>query len=174
MLNKSVKQIYIGNQQNSSWNDDPFDLKGYVTGVTPLSHQCSLENYALELVSSYGEFIGNQYELDLDKISLPYQLKLVHLYIESIDRELEWACYGEDQSINSDFLCAMLSMLKDSTPKTRNNFAQVTTRNLLSYYKKPLQEILDIACHDLYRSEMNEAGYHSQYDMDNGDMIWKR
>jgi hypothetical protein len=157
-----------------SWIDDPFDLKGFAKGVIPLSHQRSLEDYAIELVSSYGEFINNQYELDLEKLSSSYQLELVRLYIESIDREIEWACYGEDQSINSDFLCAMLAMLQDSNPKTRANFAQVTTLNLIAYYKEVLQNVLDTACHDLHCNEMNDAGYHREPDSEHGDYVWIR
>ena len=157
-----------------SWIDDPFDIKGIVTGVTPLSHQRSLEDYAQELVSSYGEFIGNQYELNLEKLSSPYQLEFVRLYIESIDREIEWACYGDDQSINSDFLCAMLAMLKDSNPKTRAKFAQVTTVNVLKYYHETLQDLIDTACQDYYCNEMHEAGYRAEQDMDHGDIVWRR
>jgi hypothetical protein len=170
----ALSLAYSNAQKQSSWIDDPFDIKGFVTGVTPLSHQKTLEEYAQELVSSYGKFIGDQYELNLENLSSPYQLELVQLYIESIDREIEWACYGEDQSINSDFLCAMLAMLKDFTPKTRANFAQVTTHNLLVYYKDALQIILDEACQDLLCKEMNNAGYHQEQDMEHGDVVWRR
>jgi len=172
-MNK-LSLAYSNTKNQSSWNDDPFGIKGFVTGVTPLSHQRSLEDYAQELVASYGEFIGNQYEISLEKLSSPYQLELARLYIESIDREIEWACYGEDQTLNSDFLCAMLAMLKDSTPKTRSNFAQVTTRNILIYYKDTLQEILDTACHHYYCNEMNEAGYHSEQNIEHGDYHWRK
>ena len=169
-----ISLAYSNAQKQSSWTDDPFDLKGFVTGVTPLSHQRSLEDYAQELVSSYGEFVSGQYELNLEKLSSPYQLELVRLYIESIDREIEWACYGEDQSINSDFLCAMLAMLKDSNPKTRAKFAQVTTCNLIVYYKEALQNVLDTACHDLHCNEMNNAGYNSDQDIEHGDFHWSK
>jgi len=170
----ALSLAYSNAQKQSSWTDDPFDLKGFVTGVTPLSHQRSLEDYAQELVSSYGEFINGQYELNLEKLSSPYQLELVRLYIESIDREIEWACYGEDQSINSDFLCTMLAMLKDSNHQTIANFAQVTTRNLLAYYNDALQSVLDTACHDLHCNEMNNAGYHCEQDMEHGDYHWRK
>jgi hypothetical protein len=168
----ALSLAYSNAQKQSSWIDDPFE--GFVTGVTPLSHKRRLEDYALELVASYGEFINNQYELNFEKLSSPYQLELTRLYIESIDREIEWACYGDDQSINSDFLCAMLAMLKDSNPKTRSKFAQVTTRNLIAYYKDALQSVLDTACHDLQCSEMNNAGFHCEQDLNNGDFYWSK
>lgn len=161
--------------QEPSWSDDPFDFKGFVTGVTKVSdHTRNLNDYTQELVYSYGKHIGDNYELDLDKLSSPCQLELARLYIESIDREIEWACYGSDQTLNSDFLCAMLAMLKDSNPKTRANFAQVTTRNILIYYKDTLQAILDTACQDFFCNEMSEAGYRAEQDMDHGDVVWRR
>ena len=160
--------------QKTSWIDAPFDIKGFVTGLTPMSNQKKVEEYAQELVYNHGEFIGDQYELSFDKLSAPFQLNLTRLYIESIDREIEWACYGEDQSINSDFICAMLAMLQDSTPKTRAKFAEVTLKNLVVYYKDVLQRVLDEACHDLRCNEMNEAGYHGEYDRDHGDFLWVR
>lgn len=161
-------------QEKSSWNDDPFDLKKGFTGVTSLSHHRNLTDYALELVASFGKRKDGQYELTIDMLSSPYQLELARLYIESIDRDIEWACYGEDQTLNSDFLCALLAMLKDSTAKTRANFAQVTTRNILLYYKDTLQATIDVACSDYYSNEMNEFGYRSEVDLDHGDEVWRR
>jgi hypothetical protein len=166
---------YSNAQKQPSWNDDPFNFNGIVTGVTKISdHQRNLNDYLQELVYSYGKHVGDNYELDLNKLSTPYQLELARLYIESIDREIEWAFYGEDQTLNSDFLCAMLAMFKDSNPKTRANFAQVTTRNILVYYKDTLQDILNTACEDYFCNEMHEAGYSSHQDMEHGDFVWSR
>lgn len=160
-------------QKQSSWIDDPFQLgtKAF-KGLRPMSHQRNLDDYIQELIASHGKNCLDHYELDLDKLSSPMQLEFAHLYIESIDREIEWACYGDDQTLNSDFLCAMLSMLKDSNPKTRDNFAQVTTRNILIYYKDTLQKLLDEGCTIYFANEMNEAGYRSSYDDEHGDVVW--
>lgn len=159
--------------ENQSWIDDPFESLDFVTGVTHLNHTRNLTDYIMDLIASYGEFINNQYELNLEKLSSPYQFELVRLYIESIDREIEWACYGDDQSINSDFLCAMLAMLKDSNPETREHFAQVTSENLFKYYQKILQELIDEACHVFYCNEMENAGMQCYQDQDNGEFLWK-
>lgn len=160
------------NQHQSAWKDDPFNLKGLVTGVTPLSHKDNLTAYAQEMVASFATFKDDQYDLTLDMLSTPYQLEFARLYIESIDREIEWACYGDDQTLNSDFLCAMLSMLKDSTPKTRANFAQVTTVNILTYYKDTLQDLLDEACEIVYRNEMDESNCALHQDGEHDELRW--
>lgn len=161
--------------QEPSWSDDPFDLRGFVTGVTKVSdHQRNLNEFALDMVSSYAKFKHDHYELTLDMLTSPYQLEFARLYIESIDREIEWACYGDDQSINSDFLCALLSMLKDSNQKTRAKFAQVTTVNILKYYKDTFNDILEKACEDFYNNAMHQAGYRCEQDMEHGDFVWRR
>lgn len=171
----ALSLAYSNAQKQTSWNDDPFNFNGLVTGVTKISdHQRNLNDYLQELVYNYGKHIGDNYELDLNKISTPYQLELARLYIESIDREIEWACYGDDQTLNSDFLCAMLAMFKDSNPKTRAKFAQVTTVNVLKYYHQTLQDLIDTACQDFFCAQMSEAGYHADYDMEHGDLVWKR
>lgn len=172
MNNVSLSHTHVKNQ--SSWIDDPFGLKGFIKGVVPLCHERNLEDYANEIVANYAIFNGNGYELFIDKLSTPYQLELARHYIESIDREIEWACYGDDQSIDSEFLCALLAMLKNSTQQTREKFAQVTTKNILTYYKDKLQEILDEACHQLYCNEMSEAGFRCEQDMEDGSFVWNR
>jgi len=171
----ALSLAYFNTQKQTSWNDDPFGFNGLVTGVTKISdHQRNLNDYLQELVYSYGKHVGDNYELDLDKLSSPCQLELARLYIESIDRDIEWACYGEDQTLNSDFLCAMLAMFKDSNPKTRAKFAQVTTVIVLKYYHQTLQDLIDTACQDYFCNEMNEAGYRAEQDMDHGDIVWRR
>lgn len=159
-------------QKEPSWNDDPFNFKGSFAGVANMDHERNLDDFIKELVSSYGILHQDHYELNLDSLYLPYQLELARLYIESIDREIEWACYGEDQTLNSDFLCALLAMLKDNTPKNRSNFAQVTTRNILIYYKETLQNLLDIGCDIYFNNEINESSYQSECDNENEDVVW--
>ena len=89
----ALSLAYSNAQKQQSWIDDPFEFKGFVTGVTKISdHQRNLNDYLQELVYSYGKHIGDNYELDLNKLSTPCQLELARLYIESIDREIEWAC----------------------------------------------------------------------------------
>lgn len=171
----ALSLVYFNAQKQESWKDDPFGFNGLVTGVTKISdNQQNLKNYALEMVASFGKFKSDHYELTLDMLSSPYQLEFARLYIESIDREIESACYGDDQSINSDFICALLAMLKDSNPRTRAKFAQVTTVNVLTYYKDTLNNLLETACEDFYSSEMYGAGYRCEQDMEHGDFVWRR
>lgn len=170
----SVAHAIVQNQeQKPSWIDDPFEL-GTVTGVTQLNHNRNLNDYAEELVATYAKYDGDQYDLSLDMLPDHEQNELVRLYIESIDREIEWACYGDDESLNSSFLCAMLAMLKDDNEETRQHFAETTRKNLLIYYKDSLTDLLDTACDTYHHATMNEQGLYAQYDNDNGDIVWRR
>lgn len=167
----NLAHVRLKNQEN----DNLLGFTNQVTGVTKISrHERNLRDYALELVGSFAKFKSDHFELSLEMLLETYQLELTRLYIESIDREIEYACYGEDETLNSDFLCAMLSMLHDSSSETRENFAQITIKNILKYYKNTLQKILDEACEDYYENQMHEAGYQWERDIDHGDFVLKR
>lgn len=176
MNSRSLQHEFVQNQvlSMSSWIDDPFSMKGKLAGVANLSPKRSLESYAEELVSVYASFKDDAYTLSIDSLPSDCQNELARLYIESIDREIEWACYGDDESINSEFLCALLAMLKNNTEQTRDNFAQVTTKNILIYYKNTLQSLIDTACNDYFCNEMNQAGYQEEQDMEHGDYHWRK
>jgi hypothetical protein len=152
--------------KNSSWNDDPFDLGSKFTGVAGLSNERNLKNYAEELVASYAEFHGDTYQLTIEDLSDDMKLELARLYIESIDREIEWACYGDDESLNSSFLCALLALLKNNNPKTRDIFAKTTLKNIIVYYKEQLQNILDDACMEFHESTTYDLAYLDAFYQD--------
>ncbi len=173
MNTNSLSHNYVQNQQPSSWIDDMFHIGTFADkGRQRMSNKKQLSEYSEELVAQYAKYNGDHYELTLNMLSDDDQNELVRWYIESIDREIEWACYGSDESINSEFLCAMISMFKDDNAVTRARFAEVTRNNILVYYKNNLNELLVTACDNFYRMQMNEAGYQSSYDQDNGDVVW--
>ncbi len=158
-MNKiSLAHSYVQNQQQSSWIDDPFevgtqDFKGVKYIMT---HSRALSEFTEELVVRFSKCSYDQYELSLEMLPEEEQNELARLYIESIDREIEYACYGEDESINSDYLCALLAMLKDNCPSTRESFAEITRRNILIYYASTLQTLLDDACVEYEQNLGNE------------------
>ncbi len=154
--------------------DDPFDLKGAFAGGNNMDHQRNLDDFAQQLVANYARYNCEQYELHLEMLSDDDQAELARFYLESIDREIESACYGDDDSLNSDFLCALLAMLKNDCRETRETFAQTTRKNILIYYRSTLNEILANACESYLHCSMNEQGYYANYDEWHGDVIWKR
>lgn len=172
MNETSVTHSAVENQQ--SIHDDPFELGPHVFkgAANTMSHEANLDDFVQRLVSLNGKYCFDHFELTLDMLADSEQDELVRLYIESIDREIEWACYGTDETINSDFLCDLLAMLKRNTVESRLKFAETTRRNLLAYYKNTLEDLLVMGCGIYFNGEMTEAGYRSSYDDDNGEVVW--
>lgn len=160
-------------QHDKSWKDDPFDLKGKFAGAANINHEKDLNYFLLDMVGNYAKHHADHCELTLDMLAECDQNELARLYIESIDREIEYACYGSDQTLNSDFLCAMLAMLKDDNEDTREQFAVVTRRNILISYADELNILLSNACDDYVSMHMNEQNYY-QYEDENSAVAWRK
>ena len=172
MNNISLAQAITKNQP--SWNDDPFELNGEFAGVASLSNEKKLSNFTEELVSHYAKWNSDQYELSLDMLPEFEKNELVRLYIEYTNRDTSECIYGNDFSIDNDYTCALLAMLKDDNKETRDAFAQITRKNIIAYYLNDLQKCLDDACHDCLESSMNDTGYYYGQDMHSGDMEWRK
>jgi hypothetical protein len=170
MTNRSLSNNALKNQ----WKEDPFDLGDVCNGVAQMNHEAILYHFTQELVNQYAKFINDQFDLSLDMLSEDDQNELLRLYIESENREIENACYGDDESINSNFICSMLAMLQNNSTESRENFAETTRKNLLAYYSKSLERILDDACNEYLHNSMNEDGFYAHRENEEGDIAWKR
>jgi len=172
--NHNDYELPISRSKEEEIRRDPFSLGSNVKGLTRVNHNRNLSNYAEELVANYAKFDGNNYDLDLKDLSEYDQNELARLYIESNEREISECIYGSDFSINNEFTCALLAMLQDDSEENRANFAEVTRKNVLTYYKYALQELLNNTCHYYLHEMMNEQGLYARHDMEHGDIIWTR
>ena len=170
----SLPHRNVQNQQQSSWIDDPFDLKGSFKGVISVNHQRNLSDYAQELVGNYAKYDCEQYDLVISDLPEDEKNELVRLYMEATDRETGECVHGNDFSIDNNYTCALLAMLKDDCKDTREHFAEVTRQNIIIYYTDSLQEIIDTACSDYLNSSMNDQGYYADQDMEHGDFHWRK
>ena len=143
----------------------------YVKGLTHMNHQRNLENYAIDLVAYQADYDRDIYSLCLSDLSDDDQNELVRLYLENVDRDTSECIHGNDLSIDNEFTCALLSMLKNNCADTREHFAEVTRKNVISYYKKSIQNTLDEACETYQLNIENENGFYSHIDQDNGDVV---
>lgn len=173
MNSRILTQSWAQKQDTSSMNDDPFGIGiRFVQGMTNMSHQKRLESYMEDLVSQYATYEDDAFILHLVDIPLDEQSELLRLYIESIDREIEAeAIYGNDFSINSDYNCALLSVLQANTLDNQKNLSNVIQKNILNYYSESLQGMLDGACESYLcdRHELNNTCI--RYDRDHGDAV---
>lgn len=171
---QSVPYTYINNQEKSSWTDDPFELKGTFKGLTVVTNARNLSDYAEELAYQYGKYDGDAYQLLFLNIPEDEQGELVRLYMESTDRETGECVHGTDFSIDNDYTCALLALMREDTQETRDTFADITRKNIIAYYKNPLQHVLDEACHDLLCNLQAEHGFHSYAEKDSGEIFWSK
>ncbi len=170
---QSVAHSSIKNQE-SSWTDDPFSLKGQFKGVVNINHKRNLTQYAEELAYQYGKYDGHQYTLNLDDLSDYDQNELSRMYMELTGRETSECVHGNDLSIDNEYTCALLAMLQNDCQETRDHFTELTRSNIIAYYSEPLQHVLDEACHDLLCSLQNEDGNYSYQDKDSGEILWRK
>lgn len=151
---------------------DPFDLGNTFKGLSHLNNQRNVQNYAEELVEQYAKLNSDEFELSLYNLPDYEQNELARLLIEQNGREITECVNGNDFSIDNEYTCALLSMLKNDTKETRESFAEVTRKNIVIYFADSLQEILNDACEHHFNNLMNEQGYYSHRDMEHGDVVW--
>lgn len=167
-------ELPISSNRSEQIRKDPFDLGDTFKGLLSVNHKRNLSNYAEQLVTLYAKYQNDHYELYLDMLPDSEQNEIARLYIESTDRETSECVYGNDFSIENEYTCALLAMLQDDSKENRAKFAEVTRKNILTYYKESLQEIIDNACETFFYNMMDDRGYHAQTDMEHGDVVWRK
>ena len=148
-------------------------LQSMVDKGLSMNHRRTLELYAEELVSYHSKYDGDNYTLLFSKLSDDEQNELARLYVEYTERDLCECVNGNDLSINNDYTCALLAMLQDDCHETRERFAEVTRKNIITYYKKQLQDVLNEACNTYMYNINEENGLYAHVDMEHGDVVWR-
>jgi hypothetical protein len=171
-MNKAMLQQNNLQNQGSWINDDPFDLL-WTQEVTSLSAERDLHLYAQDLVEQYAKFDGECYNVTFEQLSDSDQSQLLAKYFEFNDRETD-CLNGDDFSIDNDYTCALLKILKDNTPETRENLATVIHKNISIYYAKEIQKVLGDACDDYLHNINNEQGYYAVQSRESGDVEWSK
>ncbi len=162
-------------QQQQSWKDDPFDLKGTfkdVKTMKPQDHNKDLKDFAEELVSNNATFRRGQYDLSLYNLSEYDQNELARLFIESTGREVTECVNGDDFTVENDYTCALLDMLQNDCYETRHHFAEVTRKNIITYYANSLQEVINDACYSWLQFTTGERGLFENQDSETGEIHW--
>lgn len=121
-----------------------------------MSYQKELNSILSNLVCDYAEYNSDSYYLSLNDLPSDEQGKLAAAYLETIDRDIADCVYGNDLSENSNYVCALLKMLKDPSKENKDNFSTIVNNNILVYFKEELQGLINEACNDYYFERMNE------------------
>lgn len=171
-MNAAYKYDILENQNGISTN--AFGLRNTVKGMTSMNHGRNLASYAEELVASYAKYENDNFILFFLDLPEEEQGELTRLFLESTDRDTSECVYGDDLSINSDFTCALLSLLQNDTPENRENFAEITRKNSILYFQDSLQDIIDEACNSHLHNVNNEAGYYTYQDTEHDEVHWSK
>lgn len=172
-MNTACKYDILRDNDSEAIKRDPFGIENAFKGLT-MNHEQNLFQFAEELVAHYAKYECGQYELSLSALPDYEQDELIRRYIEATDREVNECIYGDDFTINNEFTCALLSMLQENSQESRERFAKTTRNNLLTYYKKSLETLLDEACEAFSNNMMNEQGYYAYRDLEHGDINWRK
>ncbi len=173
MSTPSVAHFYAQEQQPSLLRNDELKVLP-VKGMTTMTHKRNLYCYAESLVSDYAKHNGDTYQLFLCDLPQDEQGELARLYLETIDRELTECVHGQDFSSDNEYTCALLELLKEDSIENRERFAEITRKNVITYYEPTLQIILDEACNDhLYSTHEGHSLYPRKHQS-NGQVYWSR
>lgn len=171
-MNKvSLSYDNIEKQEDSLWIDE---YRAKVNGATNMENEYNLQRYAVELVCRYAVLDSDHLVLTLQNLPEEDQAELARLYIETTDREISECVYGDDFSINSDYACAVMSILRENSKENRENLSNVIIANTIKYFSETLQDILDAACESYFAQEQEEAGFYPQRNMDNDEISWSK
>lgn len=143
-------------------------------GLSRMSPQRMLENYAEELVAQYANYDGDSYILIFSELPEDEQNELTRIYLDVTGRETGECVHGKDFSLDNNYISALLQMFASNSQEARENFAETTRKNIIIYYEQSIQGIIDDACHAYEHNINNENGIYAHTDMDHGDVIWGR
>jgi len=167
------QRISYTQNKRQAWNDDPFDLNDKKDqGVVIMSTERALHTFVEDLVSQYAKYKNDEFTLSIDKLSTSDQNDLLRLYIDLTGRELTECVNGDDFSFDNEYNSSLLAMLANDCTFTRERFAEVTRKNILTYYKPQLQKLLDDQCEMHLHNMHEDRGYCRRQDREYGDFHW--
>ena len=139
-----------------------------------MNHNKNLHTYVENLVSDYSTYDGSTYNLFFHDLPTEEQGELARLYLETTDRETTECVHGNDFSIDNNYTCALLALLKEDTQENKERFAEVTRNNVITHYEDILQKIINQACNNYLHTDKSEQGLSARHCPDNGEIYFSR
>ncbi len=128
-----------------------------------------LVNEIDSLIRTDGALKDDGYALrwvDLDETD---QAKVVALFIDYDDRDL-FSIYENEKS--DDIVASLLTMLKKDTLDSSEDFTSCLKKNLIDYYAKRAQSMIDERCDEVEASKMWLHGQAKSQDRNTGEFHW--
>lgn len=129
-----------------------------------MNHKKNLTNFADQLVSDHAKYEKTDgfYTLNVHDLPPDEREEFTRLYLEAKDRDLDLvmeSVRNGDFKIDSEYNCALLSMLKNNNEENRQHFAHTVISNVLVYFESELQEVLNQSCADYGQMLDENAGF---------------
>lgn len=128
-----------------------------------------LVNEIDSLIRTEGTFDAEGYSLQFDNLDNNDQQKIAGLFIDYDDRDL-FSIYENDK--HDDIVCSLLTMLSKDTHESSEDFADCLKQNLVKYYAKRAQELIDERCPEVEASKRWGQGQVRRQDRNTGEFHW--
>lgn len=109
------------------------------------------------------------YSLDFQGLPDHEQHEIVALFIDSDDRDL-FSLYENEK--HDDIVATLLTMLKKGDREAAEDFSDCVRNNLVKYYTKRAQEMIDDRLGWVEQEDQWEAGYTKRQDRNTGEYHW--
>ena len=121
------------------------------------------------LIRTEGSYDTDGYSLDFVDLDTSDQQKIAGLFIDYDDRDL-FSIYENEKY--DDIVCSLLTMLKKDTRDSDEDLAECLKKNLVKYYAKRAQELIEERCAEVEASERWEHGQTKHQDRNTGEHYW--
>jgi hypothetical protein len=121
------------------------------------------------LIKLEGVYDQNGYSLSYDRLDENEQHKIVACFIDYDDRDL-FSIYENEKF--DEIASALLTMLKNGTRDSDEDFAQCLKKNLTAYYAKRAQKLINERCVEIESNENWDHGLVKRQNRNTGEFQW--
>lgn len=137
-------------------------------GQTMSTYQ-RLVNEIDSLIRTEGKFDTEGYSLQFENLDNNDQQKIAGLFIDYDDRDL-FSINENDK--HDDIVCSLLTMLSKDTHEANEDFVECLKQNLVKYYAKRAQELIDERCTEVEASKRWQHGQVKRQSTITGEFHW--
>ena len=129
-----------------------------------MNHKKIFSRYVKTLVDEWAVREADGYKLFFKALPEIEKSQLLHLYLETIDRnagEIAESIYGNKKAdADNDFICSLLTLFQSKNPETSDDLVNTMIRNIEDYFSNQIQHFIDRACVDRISDEKINGGCH--------------
>ena len=125
-----------------------------------------LVNHIDSIIREEAKQTSEGYYLEFEELPELEQQEIVALFLEYDDRDM-FSIYENEKS--DDIVSSLLTMLKNGTREASEDFAECVRSNVVKYYSKRAQEMIDDRLGWVEQEDDWERGYVKRQDRNTGE-----